>query len=117
MSVMPIVPTIAVRDLARPHRAAFPVALYLIFAAADLFFSMLAFSHGVGEGNPAMAWLLERGLFVPGKVCLSLAVATLMIVVYSSSRRWGWAVWGSVTVMGVVVVYHVWALPQLSSIA
>jgi len=112
-----VLSTAAVRDLARPHRAAFPVALYLIFAAADLFFSLLAFSHGVGEGNPAMAWLLAHGLFVPGKICLSLVVAMLMMVVYNASRRWWWAVWGSVTVMAMVVLYHVWALPQLSQLA
>jgi hypothetical protein len=106
-------PNVAVRELTRPHRAAFPVALYLVFAAADLVFSLFAFSHGVAEGNPAMAWLLGHGLFIPGKILLSLAVAALMMVVYTASRRWWWAVWGAVTLMGVVVVYHVWALPQL----
>jgi hypothetical protein len=106
-------PTVVVRDLARPHRAAFPVALYLIFAAADLIFSLCAFSHGVAEGNPAMAWLLDHDLFIPGKIVLSLIVSVLMMVVYTASRRWWWAVWGAVTLMGAVVVYHVWALPQV----
>jgi len=106
-------PIDAVRSLARPHRAAFPVALYLVFAAADLIFSLCAFSHGVAEGNPVMAWLLAHGLFIPGKIILSMAVAALMMVVYAASRRWWWAVWGAVTLMGTVVIYHVWALPQL----
>src|SRR5579883_1285231 len=48
-------------------RPTFPVTLYLVFAAGDLLFSLIAFSHGVAEANPVMAWLLRAGYFVPGK--------------------------------------------------
>jgi len=113
LSVMPIA---AVRTLARPHPAALPVSLYLMFAAADLVFSLFAFSHGVAEGNPVMAWLLAEGLFIPGKIAISLVVAALMLVVYNASRRWWWAIWGSVVLMGAVVVYHAWAIPQLGGV-
>lgn len=98
------------------YRAAFPVSLYLIFAAADLFFSLVAFSYGVAEGNPVMAWLLRQGLFVPGKVLLSLVVAAIMTVVYSASRRWHWAVWGGVAMTGAVVAYHLWAIPHVTGL-
>lgn len=99
--------------LVQPHRAAFPAALYLIFATADMLFSLIAFSYGIAEGNPFMAWLLARGVFVPGKIMVSLLVAGLMLIVYGCSRRWCGVVWGGVTVMGAVVGFHLWALPQL----
>lgn len=102
------------RYLARPHRAAFPAALYLVLAAADLFFSLVAFSHGVPEGNPFMAWLLVRGMFVPGKIGVSLLVAALMVIVHGGAGRWRGVVWGGVALMGVTVAFHLWALPQFT---
>ena len=100
--------------LVRPHRRAwFPAALYLLFALADLFFSLIAFRFGVAEGNPFMAWLVLHGLFVPGKIMLTLLVTGLMVIVYSAARRWRWTVWSGVGLMGFVVAYHLWALPRV----
>lgn len=101
------------QHLSRPHQAAFPAALYLIFAAADLVFSLLAFSLGIAEGNPFMAWLLEMGVFISGKIVLSLLVAALMLVVYARAARWRWVIWSGVGIMGAVTAFHLWALPQI----
>ena len=111
MSLLPI--AAALCRLSWPFRAAVPAVLYLVLAAADLLFSLVAFSYGIAEGNPFMAWLLERGLFVPGKIALSLLVAGLMLAVYTRSPRWGWVAWGGVTVMTGVLALHLWALPRL----
>ena len=99
--------------LGLPHEGAFPAALYLLFAALDLLFSLVAFSLGIMEGNPFMAWLLQHGLFVSGKIALSLAMAVLMLVIHAQSRRWRWVVWGGVGMMGSVVAFHLWALPLI----
>lgn len=94
--------------------ALLPAFLYLAFSAADMGFSLSAFSLGVAEANPFLAVLVARGYFVPGKVLLSLIVAALMVVIYTASRRWRWTVWGGVGVMAAVVAFHVWALPRLT---
>ena len=60
-----------------------------------------------------MAWLLARGLFVPGKIGMSLLVALLMLGIYGAAGRWRWVVWGAVIVMMPVVGLHLWALPPL----
>lgn len=100
--------------LIRPdHRSWFPAALYLLFAMADLFFSLIAFRFGIAEGNPFMAWLVVHGLFIPGKILLTLLVTGLMVVIYSAARRWHWTIWSGVALMGGVVAYHLWALPQI----
>jgi hypothetical protein len=103
--------------LARPHSSSwFPASLYLLFGLADLFFSLMAFQFGVAEGNPFMAWLVTHGVFVPGKILISLLVTGLMVVVYSAARRWRWTVWSGVALMGGVVLYHMWALPRLAGL-
>jgi hypothetical protein len=108
-----VVPPIPSDRLTRPHQAAFPAALYLILAAADLIFSLVAFNLGVPEGNPFMAWLLARGLFVPGKIGISLLIVLLMLAVYGGTHRWRWLAWGAVGIMMPVVGFHLWALPLL----
>ena len=102
--------------LNRPHRAAFAASLYLIFGIADLLFSLVAFSYGIPEGNPVMAWFLDAGLFLPAKIGLSLLVAVLMLVVYGRAERWRWVAWGGVGVMGAVVGFHLLALPRIAGI-
>jgi hypothetical protein len=95
------------------RRAAFPVSLYVMFSAADLVFSLMAFSLGVAEGNPFMAWLLKQGVFLPGKIGVTVLVAALMLVVYVRARRGRSVVWGGVWLMAGVVAFHLWALPTL----
>lgn len=101
------------RSLNRAHGAAFPAALYLILSSMDLLFSLVAFSHGVGEANPFMAWLVTVGLFIPGKIAVSCLVAGLMLTVHSHATRWSWVAWGGVAVMGAVTLFHVWGLSTL----
>lgn len=97
--------------------AALPVALYLVFALGDLLCSEVAFAYGIAEGNPFMNWLLRMGLFVPGKILLSVVVAGVMAAAYRMSLRARVASWCGVAVTGAVVVYHLWALPQIISLA
>ena len=87
MLLFAVTPPIPSDRLTRPHQAAFPAALYLILASADLIFSLVAFALGVAEGNPFMAWLLAQGFFVPGKILVSLMVAALMLASWRSSRH------------------------------
>lgn len=102
-------------NLPRPSIACLiGAALYLLFSIADLVFSRVAFAYGIAEGNPVMASLVEVGLFVPGKIAISLLVTGLMIVVYTASRRWQWTTWAGVLLMGGVVGYHLWALPKVT---
>lgn len=96
------------------HRAAaVPAGLYLVLSLADMLCSLAAFSHGIAEGNPFMAWLLAMNWFVPGKIAVSLLVAALMVVVYSRAPHRRWVVWGGVGVMVAVFGLHLWALPRL----
>jgi hypothetical protein len=95
------------------RRAAFPISLYVTLSGADLVFSLIAFSLGIAEGNPFMAWLLKHGLFLPGKIGVTLLVAGLMLVVYVRARRGRSVVWAGVWVMASVVALHLWALPRL----
>jgi hypothetical protein len=87
-------------------------AVYVVFGIADLMFSLQAFTLGVGEVNPAMAWLAQHDLFIPAKVALTALVAVLIAWVYprGASRP---VAWGVLTLMAVVNVYHVWGLNVL----
>jgi hypothetical protein len=40
-----------------------------------------------------------------------------MVVIYSAARRWHWTIWSGVALMGGVVAYHLWALPQITGSA
>lgn len=86
--------------------------LYGAFGLADLFFSLLAFSLGAPEANPAMAYLIERGLFVPAKIGLTALAAWLIVFVYPRGRSRPVA-WGVVGLMGAINAYHVWGLSVL----
>lgn len=114
LPVFPMTKSPIAESLTRPIPGGFAAALYLVFSVADLLFSLVAFSYGVAEGNPAMAWLLERGVFIQGKIALTLLVAGLMMVIYAASRRYRWTVWSGVGVMAAVVAYHLWAIPRLT---
>ena len=105
------------QPLTRPHRAALPAALYLGLAAVDLLGSLAAFSVGIAEGNPFMAWLLAMNWFIPGKILISLFVTALILVVYGHSPRWRGVAWAGVWVMAGVSCLHLWALPHLILVA
>jgi hypothetical protein len=82
---------------------------YVAFGLADMFLSLTAFRLGVPEANPAMAWLLARDLFVPGKVLLTATVAVLIAISYPT-RRARPAAWAALFLTAAVDVYHVWGL-------
>lgn len=100
--------TASLRSLQRPS-GAFIALLYLIFGLADLGFSLLAFRLGVQEGNPALAWMAQHGLFVPAKLFLTALATTLIAVLYERARARP-ICWASVGLMLLVDGYHVAAL-------
>lgn len=87
-------------------------ACYVMLGLADMALSSVAFIAGIPEVNPFLAWLAARGLFVPGKLLLTLAVGAAVAWLYS--RRGGRAVgWVAVLTMLGVDVYHLWGLGWL----
>ncbi|MBN1458102.1 MAG: hypothetical protein JXA57_01105 [Armatimonadetes bacterium] len=83
--------------------------VYVGLGLADMFFSLTAFVNGVPEANPVMAWLLAKGLFIPGKLLLTGLVAALIAASYrmEQARPVAWAALG---VTAAVNLYHVWGL-------
>jgi len=90
----------------------FVAALYTVFSSVDLLLSAAASALGIPEGNPLLASLARDGLFVPGKVLLTLIAAVLIVALYSRARARHVA-WSGVVVMASVDIYHVWALSRL----
>ncbi|MGC4047861.1 MAG: DUF5658 family protein [Armatimonas sp.] len=91
---------------------ALPAALFLFLSAGDLLFSLRAFSLGYQEGNPFLAFLLDKGLFLPGKILLSLVLAAIMMVILRATKRYAGVVWGGVALMVGVNAIHVAALSR-----
>ena len=91
----------------------FVAALYTVLSLGDLLLSAAAFARGVPEGNPVLATLARDGLFIPGKLLLTLSAAVLIAALYSRARARPVA-WSGVMVMASVDIYHVWALSQLA---
>lgn len=50
------------------------VVIYTGLSLLDLGFSLLAFTIGLKEGNPILAWYAENGLFEAAKLLSTLAV-------------------------------------------
>ncbi len=94
----------ATMSLPRPD-GLFVAILYLLLGAADLVLSLAAFRLGVAEGNPVLAFMAARGLFVPAKVALTLLAAGLIVVVYRSPRA-RLLCWAGVALMALVDGYH-----------
>ncbi len=85
---------------------------YLILGLADMSLSLIAFTCGISEANPFMAWLLSHGLFVPGKMMLTAVAAGLIAWTYR--QRLGRALaWATVIAMLAVNLYHLWGLGAL----
>lgn len=91
---------------------ALPAVLFLCLSFGDMFFSLHAFSLGYAEGNPFMAYLLERGLFMPGKALLSVVLAGLMLVILKATKRYTGVVWGGVVFMLGVNAFHMASLSR-----
>lgn len=84
---------------------AFVALLYVSLGLADLLCSLAAFSLGFGEANPVLAWLGRHGMFVPGKIALTILVAGLISLLYN--RRPARVVaWSGVLAMVAVNAYH-----------
>ena len=83
--------------------------VYVGLGLADMLFSLTAFVNGVPEANPVMAWLLAKGLFIPGKLLLTGVVAGLIAASYrmEPARPVAWAALG---LTAAVNLYHVWGL-------
>jgi len=86
--------------------------LYVAFSLSDMLLSLSAFTLGVPEANPLMAWLTERGLFVQGKVLLTGLTAGMIAWLYPRARGRPVA-WSAVLLTAGVNVYHVWGLSLL----
>ncbi len=78
----------------------------------DLILSLAAFALGVPEGNPALAFMLQHGLFVPAKVLLTLFAGALIAALYRHDlvRRLAWF---AVVAMAAVDIYHILSLHAL----
>lgn len=86
--------------------AVFVALLYLILGIADLGFSLIAFRLGVAEGNPLLAWMEARGLFIPAKLALTGVATGLIAALYSRARARALC-WALIMVMVAVNAYHV----------
>jgi hypothetical protein len=93
-------------------RGVIVAGIYAVLDLADMGFSSVAFMLGIGEANPAVAWLAGRGLFVPAKIGLAGLAAALIVWVYPRpcGRRVAWA---ALLLRAAVDVYHVWGLSML----
>jgi hypothetical protein len=80
--------------------------LYLVLGTTDLVLSLAAFHLGVAEGNPVLAFMARRGLFIPAKVALTVLAAGLIAVVYRNPRA-RLLCWGGVALMALVDAYHI----------
>ena len=86
--------------------------LYIVFGLTDLLLSLAAFTLGVYEGNPLLAWFLEQGLFVYAKVGLTVFVALLIWYLYAVARARA-AIYIALGITALVDIYHIWALRVL----
>ena len=87
----------------------FVALVYSAFSLSDMIFSLTAFLQGVPEANPVMVWLLQHGLFIPGKIALTAFVAVLIGWSYRMEAVRP-AAWGALLVTFGVNVYHLWGL-------
>ncbi len=105
----------AARDVAAPRQISgiWVAMLYAALAFVDLTFSLTAFSEGITEANPLLAWLIPNGLFVPMKVLLTALVSCLIAFFYSR-RGVQRAIWFAVLITAAVDLYHIWGLAAVS---
>lgn len=87
--------------------------LYAALSLTDMLFSLAAFTEGVGEGNPLLAWLMPTGLFIPVKLLLTALIACLIAHFYPRKGIQP-AAWLALLVTAAVNVYHVWGLKLVS---
>jgi hypothetical protein len=87
--------------------------LYAAFSLADMVFSLAAFTAGVTEGNPLLAWLMPTGLFVPVKLLLTALIACLIAHFYPRKGIQP-AAWLALLLTAAVNVYHLWGLKVVS---
>ena len=90
----------------------FVALVYSAFSMSDMIFSLTAFLQGVPEANPVMVWLIQHGLFVPGKIALTALVAVLIGWSYRIAAVRP-AAWGALLVTFCVNVYHLWGLSMV----
>jgi hypothetical protein len=91
---------------------AFVALGYSVLSLTDMALSSVAFTFGVQEANPVLADLLTHGLFVPGKIVLTVAAAGLIAWLYSRGNARPIA-WAALLAMAGVNVYHLWGLSLL----
>lgn len=81
------------------------MAIYAGLALLDLGFTLLAFTIGIKEGNPILAWYQERGLFEAVKIASTLAVIYLGFFLWNV-KAVRWVIYaGNVAMFGVLVVH------------
>ena len=96
----------------RGFSGGFVASLYVAFGLTDLVLSLAAFTFGVREGNPVLAWLGQHGLFVPAKL-LFTGVAAGMIAALYSRVQVRLLAYSAVAIMAAVDIYHIHALSAL----
>jgi hypothetical protein len=90
------------------------VTLYVVFSMGDMALSSIAFSLGVGEANPLLAWLAAHSMFVPAKIGLTALVAGLMHWFYPRPYGRGLACFVVVLMLGLLI-YHYWGLCMMGA--
>ncbi|MCB8932648.1 MAG: DUF5658 family protein [Fimbriimonadaceae bacterium] len=83
----------------------FAIVLYAALSVADYGFTLAALSHGAREGNPALAWFIEYGLFDFVKLSLTLLVCCVATQLWERPIARHVLRFGNVLMVGVAL-YH-----------
>lgn len=96
-------------ELNRPLSGGTVAFLYVGLSLTDMILSQAAFVLGIPEGNPFLAWLLPRGLFILGKLILT-ALVGILIAALHTHKKVRFIAAAAVIIMAVVDLYHIWWL-------
>ncbi|NIM05347.1 MAG: hypothetical protein GTO55_04505 [Armatimonadetes bacterium] len=96
----------------RAFSGVFVALVYVAFGLMDMVLSLAAFSLGISEGNPFLAWVEGCGLFLPTKVFLTAVAGILIGLLYPHARTRP-LTHCALGIMAFVNAYHVWALNVL----
>ena len=88
------------------------IAVLAFLQVFDLLMSLFAFSKGVQEANPVLAYALKHGFFIEAKVGLAAFIVVAAIITRKNilSRR---VVFMACLIMTGVAIFHLYHLPQL----
>lgn len=81
------------------------IVIYAALSVADYGFTLAALCHGAREGNPALAWFAEHGLFDFVKLSLTLLVCCVATRLWDHPFARRTLVLGNFLMTGVAL-YH-----------